>query len=83
MLVLSRKPGERICIGESITLDVVAIHGKQVKLAIACPREIRILRSELVERNSAESSTPIPMERVRGESHRGSLVPSSLGASHA
>ena len=69
MLVLSRKPGERICIGDSITLDVVAVHGKQVNLAIACPWEIRILRSELVERKPAESSTPIPIQRVRGESH--------------
>lgn len=47
MLVLSRKQGERICIGEGIELQVVAIHGGRVRLGITCPGHIRILRTEL------------------------------------
>jgi len=49
MLVLSRKPGEKILIGDGITLTVVAISGNQVRVGIEAPIRIRILRAELAE----------------------------------
>jgi carbon storage regulator len=48
MLVLSRKPGEKIVIGDDITLTVVRVQGNQVRLAIDAPDDVRILRGELV-----------------------------------
>lgn len=48
MLVLSRKPGEKLCIGNDIVLTVAGVKGNQVRLAIAAPPETRVLRSELV-----------------------------------
>lgn len=46
MLVLSRKPGEKIIIGDGIELMVVAVNGNRVKLGIAAPAECRIVRAE-------------------------------------
>ncbi|MCP4782796.1 MAG: carbon storage regulator [Fuerstiella sp.] len=47
MLVLSRKRGERIRIGDDITIVVTDICLTKVKLAIEAPRSIKILREEL------------------------------------
>lgn len=59
MLVLSRRPGERICIGGAIELEAVAIRGKQVKLGIRCPREVRILCAELADSPIIKAGAPV------------------------
>jgi carbon storage regulator CsrA len=48
MLVLSRKPGEKIHVGSTITITVVHVRGNQVRLGIDAPDQVRILRAELV-----------------------------------
>ncbi|MEM6328917.1 MAG: carbon storage regulator [Planctomycetota bacterium] len=48
MLVLSRKTTERIQIGDDITVEVRRIAGNRVTLAVVAPRDVRILRGELV-----------------------------------
>ncbi len=53
MLVLSRKESEQIVIGKDVVLTVSRILGNRVQLAIAAPREVRILRSELIPRQEA------------------------------
>jgi carbon storage regulator len=47
MLVLSRKRGQKIRIGEAIEVSVRAIDGDRVRLGIEAPREMPILRGEL------------------------------------
>ena len=47
MLALSRKPGEKVVIGNTITLTVVAVRGDRVRLAFDAPEQVRILRAEL------------------------------------
>jgi carbon storage regulator CsrA len=49
MLVLSRKPGEKLVIGEGITVTVVEIKGPRVKIAIDAPDSMRVARGELVQ----------------------------------
>lgn len=49
MLVLSRKKGETIKIGDDIEITVVAIGNDQIKLGINAPKQIEILRKELFE----------------------------------
>lgn len=49
MLVLTRKLGESIVIGEDIVVRVSAVQGSRVKLAIEAPRSRRILRGEIAE----------------------------------
>ena len=47
MLVLSRKPGEKIHIGSGITVTVVEIQGNKIRLGIDAPEEVPIFRAEL------------------------------------
>ena len=47
MLVLSRKVGERIHVGDNIVLEIRRIAGNRVTLALEAPRDVRILRGEL------------------------------------
>ena len=47
MLVLSRKMGERIHIGDDIIIEVRRVAGNRVSLALEAPADVRILRGEL------------------------------------
>ena len=47
MLVLSRKPGESIKLGDDIEIILVAVEGQRVRIGIKAPREVRILRTEV------------------------------------
>ena len=47
MLVLSRKPGERIFIGDDVAVTIVRIGPNTVKLGIEAPRDMNIVREEL------------------------------------
>jgi carbon storage regulator len=48
MLVLSRKLGEKICIGENICITVVDIDRGKIRLGIEAPREVPVFRQELL-----------------------------------
>lgn len=54
MLVLSRKPNEKIIIDGQIEIMIVEVRGDKVRLGINAPREIEIQRSEVLERIAAE-----------------------------
>ena len=47
MLVLSRKIGQQIMIGQDITIKVVYVQGENVRIAIEAPKEIKIYRGEI------------------------------------
>lgn len=64
MLVLTRKPEERIVIGGEIEVKVIAVRGNRVRLGIDCPDHISILRSELVPRIRPHSDPNPPPETV-------------------
>ncbi len=49
MLVLSRKSMQRIQIGGSVVVTVLEIRGNTVRIGIDAPKEIHVLRSELLE----------------------------------
>ena len=54
MLVLTRKIGEEIRIGDDIIVTVVSINGATVRLGITAPSSVQVLRSELWEANKRE-----------------------------
>lgn len=56
MLVLSRKVGERIQIGDGIEVTIVAIAGNRIQLGIVAPQDMRVLRSELLAATSSSAS---------------------------
>ena len=47
MLVLSRKRGETIYIGDRIKITVIRAHGNRIRIGVDAPDEIRIVRGEL------------------------------------
>jgi carbon storage regulator len=60
MLVLTRKEGERIQIGDNICVTVVRIVGGGVRLGVEAPPEVPVMRAELKEKidNERQSSAP-------------------------
>ncbi len=48
MLVLSRKVGERILIGDDVVIIVVRVAGDKCRIGIEAPKEVKIIREELL-----------------------------------
>lgn len=57
MLVLSRKVGERILLGVDVVISVVRIGPNTVKIGIAAPKDMNIVREELVPAGHEPSAT--------------------------
>lgn len=55
MLILTRKTGEAIAIGEAIVISVLEVKGSQVRLGISAPPEVTIHRGEIYERIREEN----------------------------
>ena len=64
MLVLSRKIGEKVVIGDGIVVVVKRILGQRVTFGIEAPETVRIVRGELPRFDSAPAKLPAP-SRVR------------------
>ena len=47
MLILTRRLGESITIGDNVKVTVLAIHGQQVKIGVVAPQEIMVHREEI------------------------------------
>ena len=55
MLVLSRRPGQSILIGQDIEVVVLGSDGVQVRIGIRAPREVAVIRRELVQQVTDEN----------------------------
>ncbi|MBM3677565.1 MAG: carbon storage regulator CsrA [Actinobacteria bacterium] len=55
MLVITRKSGERICLGDEITITVLDIVGSSVRLGIEAPAEVPVYRHEIWAAVKAEN----------------------------
>jgi carbon storage regulator len=56
MLVLTRKPGQSIMIGDGVEVQVLSVAGEKVRLGITAPRDVSIFRNEVYDRIEAENT---------------------------
>ena len=62
MLVLSRKVGETIVVGDNITIAVNRVSGNRISLGIEAPADVRIVRGELVREKPAKDASELQQE---------------------
>ncbi|WP_282876560.1 carbon storage regulator CsrA [Pseudomonas peli] len=59
MLILTRKSGETLCIGDDISVTIVAINGNQVRIAIDAPKSVDVHREEVYQRIQAGQANKV------------------------
>jgi carbon storage regulator len=62
MLILTRRVGETVMIGNDVTVTVLGVKGNQVRIGVNAPRDVAVHREEIYER--------IKREEQEGVSHR-------------
>jgi carbon storage regulator len=55
MLVLTRKKGEKITLGDEVEIEVISIENGKVRLGIKAPRDLKIFRTEVLEQVKEEN----------------------------
>jgi carbon storage regulator len=63
MLILTRRVGETVMIGEDVTVTVLGVKGNQVRIGVNAPREVAVHREEIFERIKREESGEVEPER--------------------
>jgi carbon storage regulator len=56
LLVLTRKPGQSIMIGDGVEVQVLSVAGEKVRLGITAPRDVSIFRNEVYDRIESEAA---------------------------
>jgi carbon storage regulator len=56
MLILTRRVGETLMIGNDVTVTVLAVKGNQVRIGIGAPKDVEVHREEIYDRVQAEKA---------------------------
>ena len=59
MLVLTRRPGQSIMIGNDVTVTVLEIRNDQVRIGVAAPRSVQVHREEIYEQIARENAAAV------------------------
>lgn len=60
MLILTRRVGETLMIGDSVTVTILGVKGNQVRVGITAPKEVAVHREEIFQRIGREAGNPAP-----------------------
>ena len=84
MLVLSRKLGEKIVIGDNICITVVDIDRGKIRLGIEAPRDVPIFRQELLPRKAGEGEpAPATIVKIENGENRNPTIETLQGIANA
>ena len=62
MLILTRRVGESLMVGDDITVTVLGVKGNQVRIGVNAPRDVAVHREEIYNRIQDDAETP-PAEK--------------------
>ena len=62
MLILTRRVGETVTIGDEVTVTVLGVKGNQVRLGVQAPRDVAVHREEIHDRIKREKAGPTAAE---------------------
>lgn len=60
MLILTRRVGETLMIGDEVTVTVLGVKGNQVRIGVSAPKDIAVHREEIYERIKREQNSIVP-----------------------
>ena len=60
MLILTRRVGESLMIGDEVTVTVLGVKGNQVRIGVNAPKDVSVHREEIYERIQAEKDASTP-----------------------
>ena len=55
MLIITRRPGEKIMVGDDVVVEVIEVNGSSVRIGIAAPKSIPVYREEIWDAVRAEN----------------------------
>lgn len=56
MLIITRRPGEKLMIGDDVVIEVIEVSGSSVRIGIAAPKEVPVYREEIFSAVKAENA---------------------------
>ncbi len=59
MLILSRRPGESLYVGDNIKVTVLSVQGKQIKIGLEVPRDMTVYREEVYKKVQEQNQTAV------------------------